>query len=174
MAEVREAAGPEADHRAALSRALRLLHGAVLVGPVFRGPDDTVDLFLTVQSNRLYVVQATTDFVAWVNIATNFAILDYIVARDFDAIHYQSRFYRAVPVGTAPGEAINGVSVLGGNQMTFGYTTMAGQTYILQTSTNLAVWQNLSTNLAAAATLSFTNPISPAVPQRFFRVLEQP
>ena len=153
---------------------LRLRHGAVLADPVFRGPDGVVDLFLTVQSNLLYVVQASTNLVNWVNIATNFTALDYILITDFDAVQYQARFYRAVPVGTPAGGTISNVSVTAGNLLTFGYATTAGQTYILQTSTNLASWDNLTTNVAGASVLSFTNLIAPAVPRQFFRVLKLP
>ena len=153
---------------------LRLRHGNVLVEPVYRGPDGVVELFLTVQSNRLYVVQATTNFVNWVNLATNFATLDYIVAQDIEAVNYQARFYRAVSVDGGAGGQISGASLLGGNQLTFGYATTAGRTYILQASTNLTGWDNLTTNVAAGSLLNFTNLISPIVPSQFFRVLEVP
>ena len=79
-----------------------------------------------------------------------------------------------MPVGTDPGGTIRNVSVLAGNLLTFGYTTTAGQTYILQTSTNLTAWDNLTTNVAGASVLNFTNLIAPAVPRQFFRVLELP
>ena len=97
---------------ASLVTPLRLRHGNVLVEPVYRGPDGVVELFLTVQSNRLYVVQATTNFVNWVNLATNFAMLDYIVAQDIEAVNYQARFYRAVSVDGGAGGQISGASLL--------------------------------------------------------------
>ena len=75
---------------------VRLVHGAVLVGPVFRGLDGVVDLFLTVQANRTYVIQATTNFKEWVNLSTNVASLDYIVYRDLAGRgHRRHGFYRA-------------------------------------------------------------------------------
>lgn len=153
---------------------IRLRHGAVLVEPVSRGPDGVVDLFLIVQSNRTYLVQATTNFVNWVNISTNFATYNYVVAQDSEAVNYSSRFYRAVVVDAGVGGAIMNVNMSGSNQMTFGYATTAGKTYILQASTNLAGWDNLTTNLAAGALLNFTNFISPAMPKQFFRIMEMP
>lgn len=159
---------------ATLVAPLRLRHGAVLVEPVYRGPDGVVDLFLIVQSNRTYVVQATTNFVSWINIATNFAGFDYLVEQDPDAVNYQARFYRAVQVDTAVGGQIIAVNLSAGNEMTFGYATAPGRTYILQASTNLSGWDNLTTNLAPGSLLNFTNLISPALPRQFFRILESP
>lgn len=153
---------------------IRRLHGNVMVGPVYRAPDGVVDLFLTVAPNRLYVIQATTDFVGWVNIATNSATQDYLVAQDVDAVNFPMRFYRAVPVGAAGGGLITSLMMIGANEMSFGYATLAGHTYVLQTSTNLSAWNNLTTNVAPGTLLNFTNMISPAVPSQFFRILELP
>lgn len=153
---------------------VRSLHGAVLVETVYRAPDGVVDLFLTVQSNRMYVVQATTNFVNWVNIATNFATLDYVIAQDLDAVNHSARFYRAVSGETVAGGKITGVSVATGNQLIFGYSTISGRTYLLQTSTNLTGWDNLTTNLATGTLLNFTNLISPSEPGRYFRILASP
>jgi len=158
---------------ASLVSPVRLRHGNVLVGPVYRGSDGIVELFLTAQSDRLYVVQATTNFVNWVNIATNFAALDYIVAQDLEAVNYPARFYRAVPVESGGGQ-ITALNLEVGNRMTFGYASAAGRTYVLQTSTNLTGWDNLTTNVAGGSLLNFTNLISPIVPSQFFRVLEVP
>lgn len=81
---------------------LALLNGGVLVQPVYRGPDGVVDLFLNVESNRVYVIQASTNLTYWVNISTNFATFDYVVAQDHMAIQSPIRFYRAVSDDTAP------------------------------------------------------------------------
>jgi len=42
---------------------------------------------------------------------------------------------------------------------------------VLQESTNLVSWVNVSTNLASmAGLLQFTNTYNPATPQKFFRL----
>jgi hypothetical protein len=74
---------------------LGLSPGGVFSAPVFHGDDGVVDLVLAVQSNHLWVVQASTNLVNWVNLATNFATLDYVVAKDLDAPRFPARFYRA-------------------------------------------------------------------------------
>jgi hypothetical protein len=153
---------------------VQLLHGAVLVGPVFRGSDGVVDLFLNVQSNRTYLIQATTDFTSWVNLATNFATLEYVVFKDIQAASYAMRFYRAVPVGSGEGGEIESVALHAGGFITFAYPSIPGNAYIIQASTNLSHWDDLGTNVAGGLSLTFTNLLDPAYRERFFRVVERP
>lgn len=151
---------------------LKLVNGGVLLSPVFPGDDGVVDLFLTVQSNLTYVIQASDDLIQWVNLSTNFALLDYIVFTDAAAVGHPMRFYRAVPI-TQAGQ-ITGVRLQGGGLITFNYPTVSGQSYVLQASTNLISWQNLGTNIAGGNILAFTNLIDPAFGQGFYRVRELP
>jgi hypothetical protein len=154
---------------------LGLSAGGVFSTPIFHGDDGVVDMLLVVQSNRLWVVQASTNFVNWVNIATNFSTLDYVVATDQDAPHFPLRFYRAKLYGATSGGQINGLSFLsGGRLLTFGYATTAGRIYVLQSSTDLTSWTALTTNVAGGRLLSFTNLISTNLTKQFFRVLELP
>jgi hypothetical protein len=161
-----------ARHDASAATPLRLGHGAVLIQPIFRGDDGVVDLYLAVQSNQTYVVQATTDFAHWTNISTNFAALDYITVTDADAAGYAFRFYRAVPVSSFTGGQIGGFQLQTGGGFLFSYPAIAGRSYVLQGSTNLIDWANLATNAAAGSSLIFSNLITPAFPRRFFRVVE--
>lgn len=153
---------------------IRLVPGSLYTTPIYRGEDGVVDLLLTVPSNRTYVVQATTNFLNWGNISTNFATFEYVVVTDADAPQYPFRFYRAVAIGAAGGNKISNVAVHGGSQIAFGYAATAGRHYVLQASTNLTVWNNLITNLASGSSLNFTNLITPGIPQQFFRILELP
>jgi hypothetical protein len=109
-----------------------------------------------------------------VNLSTNFATLDYIVYQDLGAGVYPMRFYRAVPIGSGPGGAIESLAVLAGGFITFNYPSIPGHTYVLQSTTNLTYWSDLSTSVSEALSLSFTNLTAPGYPERFFRVLEQP
>ena len=52
----------------------------------------------------------------------------------------------------------------------FRLTGLIGRSYILEASADLQHWTDVSTNVAVTGTLSFTNQISPAFPQRFFRL----
>src|SRR5262249_21346948 len=98
---------------------ISLVHGAVLIQPVFRGDDGVVSLYITVRSNQTYVVQATTDFVHWTSISTNLAVVDYVVATDYDAVGYPFRFYRAVPFTAAAGGTITGPQLQSGSVFVF-------------------------------------------------------
>jgi hypothetical protein len=153
---------------------LGLQYGAVLTGPVARGSDGVVDLFLIVQSNRTYVIQATTNLVKWVNLSTNFALLDYIVYQDRDAVNYAMRFYRAVPLAAAGGGLIESLALHAGGYITFAYPSVPGHSYVLQVSTNLVGWLDAATNLAGALSVTFTNLVDRTYPRQFFRVVERP
>jgi hypothetical protein len=151
-----------------------LINGTVLLTPLFLDQNGVASLYLTVQSNQTYVVQASSNLVAWVNIATNFAVANYVVAADPGAVGQPMRFYRAIPASGSTGGSIGAVQALAGSLLTFNYPAQAGRSYVLQTSTNLALWQNVGTNLATGNLLGFTNQVSPANHQQFFRVLELP
>jgi hypothetical protein len=87
---------------------------------------------------------------------------------DADATRYPHRFYRWV-LYDAAGE-IGAVMLLPGGRLSFQLAGLAGRTYVLQATTDFQVWTNLSTNVATTGTLSFTNAIDAAFPQRFFRL----
>jgi plastocyanin len=60
-----------------------------------------------------------------------------------------------------------------GSQFLFDATGLTvGKTNVLQTSTNLTSWVTITTNVAATASLTFTN--ATALPRRFFRLIELP
>src|SRR5262245_239933 len=65
--------------QAAAVTPLALVNGAVVVLPVSVGEDGEVVFYLSVQSNRTYIIQASEDLIQWINLATNFAALDYII-----------------------------------------------------------------------------------------------
>ena len=216
---------------------LTLVNGRVSVASLFRQASGVFDMMLTVQSNRTYVVQATTNFVNWVNISTNFASLNYLITADTAAGAFPKRFYRAAPVtplpfdrtltlnvvsnrtyvlqastnlvnwvnistnfatnnllvvndpawlfypmrfyraaqvntATTTGSGIGNVQLQPGNQIVFGYTSTPGRSYVMQSSTNLTTWVNVTTNVAGGTLLNFTNLIAPGVNKQFFRIME--
>ena len=65
------------------------------------------------------------------------------------------------------------VSVSGG-QLVFRLLGSAHVPYVLQTSTNLAVWLPVSTNTLPAGALNLTNAIQPGAWERFWRAVWQP
>ena len=80
---------------------LTAISGGVVIHPVFVHPDGHVDGFFAVQPDVSYVVQATTDFVAWDDLITKSvlgSLLDFV---DPTASEHPFRFYRALPAGGA-------------------------------------------------------------------------
>lgn len=72
----------------------------------------------------------------------------------------------------SPGITLNAPQV-GGGQFWFEATGLSvGRTNVLEASTNSVQWHAVSTNLAAASSMSFTNPVQPGA--CFFRLFEQP
>jgi len=148
--------------------------GNIFVNPVHLLPDGTAQFFFASLPDGKYVIQATTNLVDWVNILTNMASGNFMDLVDADAVHYPYRFYRTLRVESATGRQISSLQLSPVELLTFGYLASPGRAYALQSSTNLIVWENLTTNLAGGGLLGFTNAISPAFSERFFRVLELP
>ncbi len=142
--------------------------GAILISSVYVRPQDgDVDGFFGgLQDGASYVVQATTDFIAWVNVATNAPVDSFLEFMDRDAHLHPYRFYRPMPLGGA----LNGIARLDGSQLTLRLLGVAGRPYVIQGSVDLQQWIDLSTNVAGSSAIVFTNTIDPAFPHRFFRL----
>jgi hypothetical protein len=69
--------------------------GAIFVQPVNLGPAGA-QFFLPSEPGSNYVIQATTDFMDWVNISTNLATSDFLDLMDAEAGNFPWRFYRWV------------------------------------------------------------------------------
>ena len=67
---------------------------------------------------------------------------------------------------------LSGASAAGG-QFSFNYTTDAGFTYVVQSSSDLVDWVNLETNVASGGLSPFSDPFY-AVGTRFYRVARWP
>jgi hypothetical protein len=59
-------------------------------------------------------------------------------------------------------------------QFVFQLQGQPGVPYVIQSSSNLAVWVSVSTNTLAGSTLNLTNPISADPPTKYWRALWQP
>jgi uncharacterized repeat protein (TIGR03806 family) len=68
----------------------------------------------------------------------------------------------------------HGGAYFGGGQFRFLFDGLAGKTYLLQASTNLLDWANVTTNIAPADSFPLADPEAVAYPYQFYRVLELP
>jgi hypothetical protein len=159
---------------ARLALPMQTTSGGVLVGPVFRADDGIVYLMFSAQSNQTYVVQATTNFVNWVTISTNLAVLNYFTLADMDAPRFSYRFYRAVPQSGIQTWLINNPMVVTNGSIRFQVSGPSGTVFIVQASTDLVNWSGISTNTARAAPLLITDPAAGQFSRRFYRVFAVP
>jgi O-glycosyl hydrolase len=121
------------------------------------------------------VVEASTNFVRWVPVQTNFVtVAGWFVFADRDTSKFPRRFYRArLFAGTLPPPAIRANDgMLGFKQGRFGFNLagVAGQTVIVETSTNLVNWTPMATNLLAVDPLYFSDPSPTNSTRRFYRL----
>jgi len=147
-------------------------NGVIAVSQVFLAPDGHADGFLNVASNgveQCYVIQATTDFVTWVNVQTNStegALLEFV---DPAASGYPHRFYRAMVCDAASGLQIGTITQLANGRVQFDFTGAMGRSYVIQASTNLTTWENIRTNVELSGPITFIDSFS-GRPRRFYRV----
>ena len=146
--------------------------GVIFVRPVNRNQDGTVQFFLPSQPDTHYLIQATTDFLHWVNLTNVTALGSFMDLVDTDAAQYPHRFYRWV-IFDAAGE-IGAITQSLDGGLSFKLNSIAGRAYTLQASTDLQHWSDLTTNVATAGSLSFTNLMQPGIPHRFFRLKSGP
>jgi hypothetical protein len=69
--------------------------GSIFMTPVNRGQNGEVQFFMPATPDNRFVIQATTNFVDWVNISTNVATDYFMDLSDPNAAHYPFRFYRS-------------------------------------------------------------------------------
>ena len=147
-----------------------LPNATVVVSQVYREPSGVVDFYLSSKPDERYLIQATTNFVNWVNLSTNLATSSFLDLVDVDAPNYPHRFYRSALLDTLLRGQIGGFGRTQDGRVNFRLSGFEGRSYVIQASTNLAQWQNLSTNAAAGGMIQFTDNSATNYPQRFYRV----
>ena len=121
-----------------------------------------------------YVVEASTDLIYWVAVATNTAPF---VFTDTQSSQYSHRFYKAILASAyvpqaAPGQPMtlpplsSPASSPGG--FTFTVNNTVGSSYVIEASTNLVNWVAIGTNTAP---FTFTDVTSSQYSRRFYKVI---
>jgi hypothetical protein len=117
-------------------------------------------------AGQWYVVQASTNLMAWIPVVTNMAPFTYT---DTNTAAYHQRFFRAVLTVPPPAAVANlSPPTIAGGQFSLTVSGTVGQLYVLQASTNLVDWVSLETN---AVPFTFSAPDTAAYTQLFFRAL---
>jgi hypothetical protein len=143
--------------------------GYITINPVFPRPDGDVDVFLNAAPGQTYIIQATTNFSQWVNILTNTATDNIIIFTDPDAHAFPYRFYRTVLFDATSGERIGSITSLPNGSISLSLEGLQGQSYVLQTSTNLSQWVTLGSFFATNGIGTFIDTNSASFPSRFYR-----
>jgi len=147
---------------------ISLNSGAVFVRPVNPLPQGSVQFFLPSLADERYLIQASTNLLDWVNVTNVLAGSEFMDLVDSDAAQYPQRFYRPI-LYEAAGEIMT-VTRNGTGQLSVQVSGLNGRTYILQASTDLRNWTDVGTNMATLGVFTFTPPIDPGFPSRFYRL----
>lgn len=155
----------------------RTTSGGLAVAPVFVRPDGVADFFLSVEPERSYAVQASTNFVDWVDLNVVSTTDSLLVQLDIDSALYPHRFYRASPrvSSTDPksGPLLAEVSWMGA-ELVIRVTGSTNASYVIQESINLIDWSDLPVlPQQGASSLSITSAVAPGNTRRFYRGLER-
>jgi uncharacterized protein (TIGR03790 family) len=120
-----------------------------------------------IPSTLPYVIMASTNLVDWQPIFTN-DVPGLLNFADTDSINFPQRFYRmSWPSPNQPPQ-LSAPTVVGGGMHQIHVDCISGQTWALQTSTDLVDWINVFTNQPGGPTdYVYTNAINS--PVRFYR-----
>jgi uncharacterized delta-60 repeat protein len=128
---------------------------------------------VSASAGTVVVIEATTDFVQWVRMHTNVVgNLGLFLFQDLNSSLYPRRFYRArFHDGVLPLPLFrSGTAGVQNGQFRFNLDGIAGQTVIIESSTNLLNWSPLATNILGIEPFVFSDSSAINFPCRFYRV----
>jgi pimeloyl-ACP methyl ester carboxylesterase len=122
------------------------------------------------------VIEASTNLINWVPIATLYNTNGFLQFLDVTASNYPIRFYRikitnAGSTNIQPFVWISSQSGLTNGVFQFTLTGTAGVTNIIQTSTNLTTWTSLTTLMNTNGSILFLDQSATNTNQKFYRVM---
>jgi uncharacterized protein (TIGR03790 family) len=131
--------------------------------------DGNFGLHLQTPAGTPSLVQASTDLVSWITIYTNLAggPLDIV---DAAARTYPKRFYRVVEAVPDSRPQLTPLGFTSGAGFSLHVSTSSPLPYAIQSSTNLADWTFIYTNLSGGAA-DFTDPQATKTARCFYRAL---
>ncbi|MGA9451577.1 MAG: hypothetical protein WBW41_09595, partial [Verrucomicrobiia bacterium] len=136
---------------------------AVQLGPITVLPDGSVQVSMTGLAGQTYLIEYSTDLVNWFTLTE--VTLTNGVGQFVDTS--TNDFYQAVVLSQAqPQLGVPQFSAGGAAQVSV--TGLAGQTYIIESSTNLVNWVPVYTN---SGSFMFTDPDATDFPYRFYQAV---
>ena len=148
--------------------------GAIFVRTLNVQSNGSAEFFLASEADQRYLIQASTNLVDWVNISTNLALGNFMDLVDLDSPNYPHRYYRSALFDSVAGGLISSFTRAVDGAVKFKVSGLGGRSYIIQASTNLAQWENVSTNVVSGGALNFTDARAANFRQRFYRLQSGP
>jgi hypothetical protein len=128
---------------------------------------------------QVLVVEASTNSITWLSDHTNATWLPVqtnvvngttnVVFFDPDVRRNEQCYYRTRLVARQVPAPVIGAAALVSNRFSFGVYGTAGESLVVQTSTNLTFWTPLVTNILSRDTFLFTDGVPLAPGMRFYR-----
>lgn len=143
--------------------------GRVFISPVFLDPDRGALFFLPSEVDRTYVVQASTNLLNWVNIATNTASSYFLDLVDSDAPLFPRRYYRSILSDSITGNPLVNVSLVE-NELHINFPTIPQSPYELEASIDLQNWEFLGRIDAKESNTLVRPSFDARIRYRFFRL----
>ena len=148
----------------------------MIPAPPVRLANGSYDIHVVGSIGQSFVIQSSTNGLAWTTIDTDTllaASLDYI---DTTTIGRPTRVYRVLPLDTVLNQqpfAMRPPSSGAANGFNLNLTGESGQPFLIQTSTNLVDWFNLSSGVLIDNAFNFTDYDAPNYSRRFYRTVLQ-
>jgi len=144
--------------------------------PPVRLANGSYDLHVIGSVGQSFVLQSSRNGTTWTTIDTDTlqaSSLDYI---DTTAIGHPARFYRLLPLDTVDNDqpfALLSPTSNPANGFSLNLTGPSGTPFLIQSSTNLTDWYNLTSGVLIDNAFNYTDFAAPNYPQRFYRTLPQ-
>ncbi|MGD0745177.1 MAG: immunoglobulin domain-containing protein [Verrucomicrobiota bacterium] len=143
--------------------------------PSFGVHSNQFDFNVSAVPGQVLVIETSTDLANWVPIQTNLVTsLALVMFADSQAGLFPHRFYRVrLYQGPLPPPGIGGNPGFQSGSFGFNIGGVAGQSVMVETSTNLLTWTALSTNTLTTEPWYFSDSAPTTSPQRFYRIRVQ-
>ena len=144
--------------------------------PPVRLANGSYDLHVIGSVGQSFILQSSRNGTTWTTIDTDTlqaSSLDYI---DATTIGHPVRFYRLLPLDTVDNNqpfALLSPTSNPANGFSLNLTGPSGTPFLIQSSTNLTDWYNLTSGVLIDNAFNYTDFAAPNYPQRFYRTLPQ-
>ncbi len=149
---------------------------ALSPAPPIRLANGSYDLHVIGSLGQSFVIQSSLNGKTWTTIDTDTLLASSLDFLDTSAIGHPARAYRVLSLDTVLNQqpfAMRVPHTNPANGFPLNLTGTSGQPFLIQTSTNLLDWYNLTSGVLIDNAFNFTDYDAPNYPQRFYRTIPQ-